>query len=107
MQPGQQPMQPDNIRSRALPNTLEFRKLWSVQEGDYFYMLVQQYETQTATARTEDGKPDWDGELETTTQFGPAVNQGYAGDEEWAKKNAEHFNLAVPTEEYKDEEATA
>lgn len=102
-----QQAQPDNIRSRALPNTLELRKMWSVQDANYFFVLVQQYETQTALGRTEDNKPDWDGELETATQYAPAVNQGYTGDEEWAKKNAEHFNLTVPTEEYKDEEATA
>lgn len=105
MQPGQ-PMQPDNVRTRPITDTLELRKLWSVQEADYFYMLGQEYETQTTPDRTEDNKPDWESpDLTTEKIFGPAVNQGYAGDEKWAKKTADHFGIKFPTEEYKDEKA--
>lgn len=44
--------------------------------------------------------PDWTNIIKKET--GWQNPQGYVGDEEWAKKTAEHFDIEFPTEEYKD-----
>lgn len=94
-------MNQSNVRSRTTGN-LELRKLWHVPEGKFFYALAVEYEQQEC-AMEGTGKhavPNWNKITKTETGFN--VPQGYTGDEEWAKRTAEHFNLTVPEEEYKE-----
>lgn len=93
-----QPRQPQNVRSMTT-GKLELRKLWSVPEAKYIYVLF--VEVKTEICETEDDKPNWD--KITSTSLDWNAPQGYVGDEEWAKKTAEHFEIAFPEEEFKAE----
>lgn len=90
--------QPKNIRSTTT-GKLELRKLWNVPKAEFIYALF--VEVKTETAEMVKDEPDW--EKITTTSIDWQTPQGYVGDEEWAKKTAEHFELELPTEEWKAE----
>ena len=84
---------------------VELRKHWDVREASYIYAVYARYIEETA-ATTGTGKhivPDWNKIVKRQYVWGPLIAQGGAGDEEWAKKTAEHFNIVVPTNEYKGE----
>lgn len=90
---------PNNKRSTTT-GKLELRKLWSVPKAEFIYALF--VEVKTDTAAIKDNEPDWDDI--TDTELNWQTPQGYVGDEEWAKKTAEHFEIDFPTEEYKIED---
>ena len=94
----QQPQQPKNIRSMTT-GKLELRKLWSVPKAEFIYALF--VEVKTETAEMKDDEPNWDNITDTRLDWN--APQGYIGDEEWAKKTAEHFEINFPTEEFKAE----
>ena len=94
----QQPQQPKNIRSMTT-GKLELRKLWSVPKAEFIYALF--VEVKTETCEIEGETPNWDKITNTTLDWN--APQGYVGDEEWAKKTAEHFEIDFPTEEFKAE----
>ena len=94
----QQPQQPKNIRSMTT-GKLELRKLWSVPKAEFIYALF--VEVKTETAELKDDEPNWDNIIDTKLDWN--AQQGYIGDEEWAKKTAEHFEIDFPTEEFKAE----
>lgn len=90
------PNQPKNMRSTTTGN-LELRKLWSVPKAEFIYALF--VEVKTETCEMEKDEPNWDKIL--TTDLSWQTPQGYVGDEEWAKKTAEHFEIEFPKEEFK------
>ena len=94
----QQPQQPKNIRSMTT-GKLELRKLWSVPKAEFIYALF--VEVKTETAELKDDEPNWDNIIDTKLDWN--APQGYIGDEDWAKKTAEHFGIDFPTEEFKAE----
>ena len=94
----QQPQQPKNIRSMTT-GKLELNKLWSVPKAEFIYALF--VEVKTETAELKDDEPNWDNIIDTKLDWN--APQGYIGDEEWAKKTAEHFEIDFPTEEFKAE----
>lgn len=97
-----QPMNQQNVRSRTTGN-VELRKLWNVPEGKYFWGLFVEYEEETCKMNGE-GKhavPDWSNIVKRDKGWN--CPQGYVGDEDWAKRTAEHFEIDMPTEEYKGE----
>lgn len=98
------PNQPQNVRS-VTTGKLELRKLWSVPQAEFIYALFVEVKVETAEMKEVDGKmvPDW--EKITTSELDWRTPQGYVGDEEWAKKTAEHFEIAFPEEEYKAEDS--
>lgn len=98
--------QPNNIRSITTGN-LELRKLWSVPQAEFIYALFVEVKVETCEQKEVDGKlvPDW--EKITTSELDWRTPQGYVGNEEWAKKTAEHFEIAFPTEEYKADDKEA
>lgn len=87
---------PNNQRSLTTGN-LELRKLWSVPKAEFIYALFVEVRTQTAAMK--DGEPDWDNIEKEELAF--QTPQGYVGDEEWARRTADHFEIAFPEEEYK------
>lgn len=89
---------PENVRSMTT-GKLELRKLWSVPQADFIYALF--VEVKTETCEMENDAPNWDKITDTKVHW--QTPQGYIGDEEWAKKTAEHFEIDFPTEEYKAE----
>ena len=97
---------PENVRSLTT-GKLELRKLWSVPKAEFIYALFVEVKTETCEMETvtEDGKevtkPNWDKINTSETSF--QTPQGYVGDEEWAKKTAEHFEIEFPKDEYKGE----
>ena len=100
---GQLPNQaPKNQRSMTT-GKLELRKLWSVPKAEYLYALFVEVKTETCELekKGEEEIPNWD--KITDTQLTWQTPQGYVGDEEWAKKTAEHFEIEFPTEEFKAE----
>lgn len=96
MPPINQP--PKNVRSTTT-GKLELRKLWSVPKAEFIYALF--VEVKTETAEMVKDEPNW--EKITSTSIDWQTPQGYVGDEEWAKKTAEHFELEFPKEEWKAE----
>lgn len=98
---GQLPNQaPKNQRSMTT-GKLELRKLWSVPKAEYLYALFVEVKTETCELKGDKDEPNWD--KITDTQLTWQTPQGYVGDEEWAKKTAEHFEIEFPTEEFKAE----
>lgn len=89
---------PENVRSMTT-GKLELRKLWSVPQADFIYALF--VEVKTETCEMEKDAPNWDKITDTKVHW--QTPQGYIGDEEWAKKTADHFEIDFPTEEYKAE----
>lgn len=89
-----------NKRSR-MTGKLELRKLWYVPDGKYIYALAVEVETQTAPTPEKGQEPDFDSK-DTISEKGWSVPQGYTGDEDWAKRTAEHFDIAFPEEEWKE-----
>lgn len=89
---------PKNQRSMTT-GKLELRKLWSVPKADFIYALF--VEVKTETCEMDGDKANWD--KITDTQLTWQTPQGYVGEEEWAKKTAEHFEIDFPTEEFKAE----
>ena len=51
----------------------------------------------------EDKTPNW--EKITSSELDWRTPQGYVGDEDWAKRTAEHFEIAFPEEEYKADDS--
>lgn len=94
----QQPQQPKNIRSMTT-GKLDLRKLWSVPKAEFIYALF--VEVKTETAEMKDDEPNWDNIIDTKLNWN--TPQGYVGDEDWAKKTAEHFEIEFPEEEFKAE----
>lgn len=88
--------QPNNQRS-ITTGKLELRKLWSVPKAEFIYALF--VEVNVETCEVEDDKPNWD--KITSSELSWQTPQGYVGDEEWAHKTAEHFEIPFPEEEYK------
>lgn len=88
---------PNNQRS-ITTGKLELRKLWSVPQAEFIYALFVEVKVETAELN-EDKTPNWDKITDTTLDW--RTPQGYVGDEDWAHKTAEHFEIAFPTEEYK------
>lgn len=103
MQPGV-PQGPQNIRTRMTGGKFELRKYWNIREAKFVYVLFSEYEQQTCAMKEEDGVevPNWDEIVESKMEMAPADPQGGVGDEEWAQRNAEHYGIELPTEEYKD-----
>ena len=97
------PNQPQNVRS-VTTGKLELRKLWSVPQAEFIYALFVEVRVETAELN-EDKTPNWD--KITNTELDWRTPQGYVGDEDWAKKTAEHFEIKFPTEEYKAEDKEA
>lgn len=97
------PNQPNNVRS-ITTGKLELRKLWSVPQAEFIYALFVEVRIETAELN-EDKTPNWD--KITTSELDWRTPQGYVGDEDWAKKTAEHFEIAFPEEEYKADEKEA
>lgn len=96
---GQLPTQaPKNMRSLTT-GKLELRKLWSVPKAEFIYALF--VEVKTETCEMVKDEPNWD--KITDTKLTWQTPQGYVGDEDWAKKTAEHFEIDFPTEEFKAE----
>lgn len=93
--------QPTNVRS-ITTGKLELRKLWSVPQAEFIYALFVEVKVETAELN-EDKTPNWD--KITKTELDWRTPQGYVGDEDWAKKTAEHFEIEFPTEEYKADDA--
>lgn len=95
------PQPPQNIRSKTTGN-IELRKLWHIPEAKYIYALYIEYVQETCKMNGE-GKhavPDWNNIIKKET--GWQSPQGYVGDEEWAKKTAEHFKIELPKDEYQE-----
>lgn len=89
---------PKNVRSMTT-GKLELRKLWSVPKAEFIYALF--VEVKTETAEMENDEPNW--EKITSSELNWQTPQGYIGDEDWAKKTAEHFEIVFPEEEWKAE----
>lgn len=102
------PNQPQNVRS-VTTGKLELRKLWSVPQAEFIYALFVEVRVETAEMETvtvdgkETTKPNWDKIVSSETDW--RTPQGYVGNEEWAKKTAEHFEIAFPEEEYKADDS--
>lgn len=94
------PNQPQNVRS-VTTGKLELRKLWSVPQAEFIYALFVEVKVETAELN-EDKTPNW--EKINASELDWRTPQGYVGDEEWAKRTAEHFEIPFPTEEYKAED---
>lgn len=94
--------QQPNVRSTGTGN-LQLRKLWAIPDAKYIWALYQEYKTETCEMVEVDGKktPDWNNITSTEMQWG--TQQGFMGEEEWAKKTAEHFGIEFPEEEYKED----
>ena len=88
--------QPENMRSLTT-GKLELRKLWSVPQAEFIYALF--VEVRVETCELEDDKPNWDKIIKTELDW--RTPQGYVGDEDWAHRTAEHFEIEFPEEEYK------
>lgn len=97
------PNQPQNVRS-VTTGKLELRKLWSVPQAEFIYALFVEVKVETCELN-EDKTPNWD--KITNTELDWRTPQGYVGDEDWAKKTAEHFEIEFPKEEYKAEDKEA
>lgn len=89
-----------NVRSKYTGN-IEIRKLWDIPNAKYIWGFFEEVLTETCEMVGEgaDQKPNWDNL--TSSELGWTSRQGFVGDEEWAKTNAEHFGIEFPTEEYK------
>lgn len=96
------PNQPNNQRS-ITTGKLELRKLWSVPQAEFIYALFVEVRVETAELK-EDKTPDWDKITSVETDW--RTPQGYVGDEEWAHRTAEHFEIPFPEEEYKADDKT-
>lgn len=94
------PNQPNNVRS-ITTGKLELRKLWSVPQAEFIYALFVEVKVETAELN-EDKTPNW--KKITSSELDWRTPQGYVGDEDWAKRTAEHFEIAFPEEEYKAED---
>lgn len=92
--------QPNNVRT-ITTGKLELRKLWSVPQAEFIYALF--VEVKVETAELNEGKPNW--EKITSSELDWRTPQGYVGDEDWAKRTAEHFEIAFPEEEYKADDS--
>lgn len=92
------PQAPKNIRSTGTED-IELRKLWNIPEAKYIWALYRKYITETC--EMDGDEPNWDKIVKAEEEWG--TQQGFLGDEEWAKKTAEHFNIPMPTEEYQGE----
>lgn len=95
------PNQPNNVRS-ITTGKLELRKLWSVPQAEFIYALFVEVKVETAELN-EDKTPNW--EKITSSELDWRTPQGYVGDEDWAKRTAEHFEIAFPEEEYKADDS--
>lgn len=101
------PNKPNNLRSKTT-GKLELRKLWSVPKAEFIYALFVEVETQecemTSVSKdsTETTEPNWDKIVKSEKTW--QTPQGYVGDEEWAKKTAEHFEINFPEEEWKGDD---
>lgn len=95
--------QPKDIRNIQL-GTYELRKLWDPATAEFYYVLAQRYRVERCEMVGEDDKkePNWDNIIETVEDWG--VVPSHRGDLDWAKRNAEHYGIEVPEEEYKQEE---
>lgn len=94
---------PNNQISKTT-GKLELRKLWSVPQADFIYALFLEVETTTYELKEDNGRMVIDETKPTGTETTWQTPQGYVGNEEWAKKTADHFEIAFPTEEYKADE---
>lgn len=90
------PNQPKNVRSMTT-GKLELRKLWSVPQAEFIYALF--VEVRVETCEMKGDEPDW--EKITSSELDWRTPQGYVGDEDWAKRTAEHFEIEFPKEEFK------
>ena len=88
----------NNVRSTGT-GKLELRKLWAIPDAKYVWALYQEYITETC--ELDGDEPNWDKITSTETQWG--TQQGFMGEEEWARKTAEHFGIEFPEEEYKED----
>lgn len=97
------PRAPMNVRSLTT-GKLELRKLWSVPKAEFIYALFVEVKDQTAEIK-EGGEVNWDNILKEELDW--RTPQGYVGDEEWAHRTADHFEIEFPEEEYKADEKEA
>lgn len=95
------PNQPNNVRT-ITTGKLELRKLWSVPQAEFIYALFVEVKVETAELN-EDKTPNW--EKIASSELDWRTPQGYVGDEDWAKRTAEHFEIAFPEEEYKADDS--
>ena len=93
---------PKDVRQVSL-GEYEIRKLWDDQKAEFYYVLAQRYKIERCEMKGEgdDAEPNWDNIIDTKLDWN--APQGYIGDEDWAKKTAEHFEIDFPTEEFKAE----
>lgn len=96
------PTQPNNKLSKTT-GKLELRKLWSVPQAEFIYALFLEVEITTYELKEVDGKMVINEDKPTGTETTWQTPQGHVGNEDWAKKTAEHFGIDFPTEEYKAE----
>lgn len=94
--------QVEPYKRSKLTGRLELRKLWSIPDAQYIYVLYQ--EVLTETAELVDGKANWDNIVDKEADW-RVIGQQHFGNEEWAGRTAEHFGIEVPEEEYKEVES--
>lgn len=80
---------------------LELRKLWSVPQAEFIYALFLEVKTDTCEMKEDNGKMVPDETKVISSEIDWQTPQGYVGDEAWAKKTAEHFEIEFPKEEWK------
>lgn len=90
---------PKNARS-ITTGKLELRKLWDVPKAEYIYALFVEVKVETCEWKDKEKTiPDWDKINTSTLDWN--VPQGYIGNKEWAERTAKHFEIDLPTEEFK------
>lgn len=94
------PKQPSNQKSTTT-GKLELRKLWNVPKAEFMYALFLEVKTVAYEMKETDGEKVIDETKPVSEELSWQTPQGYVGDEEWAKKTAEHFGIAMPESEYK------
>lgn len=93
---------PKDVRQVSL-GEYEIRKLWDDSKAEFYYVLAQKYKIERCELKGEgdDAEPNWDNIIETIEDWG--VVPTHRGDEEWAAREADHYNIEVPADEYKED----
>lgn len=105
------PTNQQNNQRSITTGKLELRKLWSVPQAEFIYALFVEVKVETCEMETVNendkvfSQPNWDKIVFTEMDW--RTPQGYVGDEEWARRTAEHFEIEFPTEEYKADDKEA
>lgn len=93
---------PKDVRQVSL-GEYEIRKLWDDSKAEFYYVLAQRYKIERCEMVGEDDKkePNWDNIIETMEDWG--VVPTHRGDLDWANREAEHYGITVPEDEFKPE----